>query len=436
MILINRLQSSLLLLLTLGCLASCTDSDRDKDGVPDDRDKCPTEFAKTKDGCPEKKELGKVRFFVDNSASMGAYFKDGGFNNIVSDLSVKVDKTIRPIEIWYIADKAVPYKGNAQQFSNDIATTQYSQEKSSQLHKMIADIAARSDSNDISFLVSDCILSFPDEDIKRNPEINRTSAASTLKNNIFGTFADLKKKGLATSVYAFTARPSGIYYTYQNARIPLNGKYERPFYIWVIGEKSLLTDFNARLAEISTFKPEKELHFGLSESPVTKYAIIPQIERTGSWMKTSDGVEQLKPDDQFCVAVNLNALPAYAKDSKYLEKHLHIDQKGCKVSFEVKEKEAVDKARLKSEPQIRDFEANTHFIILTLKDMPARDASITLDLPLEYDTWYKDWSVMDDRNIADAGRKTFAFEHLVNGVLEAYDTRNNSYLHLTLALKK
>lgn len=435
MAILYKIRISLLFLL-LVLFAACSEADRDKDGVPDDRDKCPTEFAKTKDGCPGKMQLADVHAFVDNSASMGAYFKDGGFNNIVSDLLVKVDKTIQPVKIWYIADSVAGYKGNAQQFSNDIATTKYTQRKSSQLHQMIADIAARTDSNDIALLVSDCILSFPDEDIKRNPEINRTAASATLKNNIFGTFADLKKKGLATSVYAFTARPSGIYYTYQNARIPLDSKYERPFYIWVIGERTLLADFNARLNDISTFKPEKELHFGLSESPVTQYVIIPQIERTGNWMKTSDGVAQLKPEDRFCIAVNLNALPAYAREVKYLEQHLVIDQKGCNVTFEVKKKEEADKSKLKSEPQIRDLEASTHCILVTLKEMPARDASITLDLPLAYDTWYKDWSVMDDRNIAEAEKKTFAFEHLIKGVQEAYDTKNNSYLHLKLTLKK
>lgn len=432
----HKLLPLAVLCLLLSVFTACTDSDRDKDGVADDRDKCPTEFAKTKDGCPVKKELGKIRFYVDNSASMGAYFKDPEFNEVVSDLSVKVDKKIKPVEIWYIADEAVKYSGDARQFSTDIATTKYTQQKSSQLHKMIADIAATRDSNDVAFLVSDCILSFPDADIKKNPEINRTSAASTLKNDIFGTFADLKKKGLATSVYAFTAKPTGTYYTYQNARIPMNGNYERPFYVWVIADKTLLADFNAQLADISTFKPEKELHFGLSEEPVKKYEIIPQIERTGSWMKTSDGIEQLKQDDQFCIAVNLNTLPAYARNKKYLEKHLDIEQKGCKVDFEVKEKEDVNKSKLKSEPQIRDFEASTHFIIITLKEMPAKDAAITLDLPLEYDTWFKEWSTMDDRNIAAADEKTFAFEHLINGVREAYDTKNNSYLHFSLSLKK
>ena len=33
-----------------------TEKDSDSDGIPDSRDKCPTQYAKTNNGCPEKEQ--------------------------------------------------------------------------------------------------------------------------------------------------------------------------------------------------------------------------------------------------------------------------------------------------------------------------------------------------------------------------------------------
>jgi hypothetical protein len=249
----------------------------------------------------------------------------------------------------------------------------------------------------------------------------------------------LKKKGLATSVYAFSSRFYGTYYNYQNGTSKLAGN-KRPFYLWVIADKELLGKFNTKLNDISTFKPEKSLHFGLSEEAVTKYDIIPQIERKGNWMKCNTGLKEIEMNKaeplQFCVVLNLQNLPEYAKEINYLQQNLKIESNGCEVNLEVKDKSKVDKSKLKSQPQIEAFEASTHSLIFTVTTITLTEAKIDVTLPLHYDTWYLDWSCMDDKNLPAVVGKTFAFEHLITGVKDAYETKNKNYINFTITLTK
>jgi len=437
----NKIYFYRLFFLSAILLFSCCKKDQDKDGVVDDKDECPEVFAKTKDGCPvAARELNKVNLYIETSASMAGYFnQDAEYKTIISDLSAKINKNIKPLTIWFIADSTTKYTKNVEQFSSDIATTKIADQKSSQLHKIIHKIASNTDSSDITLLVSDCILSFPDAAIKDNPEINKTEAPNALKNNIFNTFSELKKRGLATSVYAFKSKFYGTYYDYQNVKTKINGN-NRPFYIWVIGNKELLGKFNVELADISTFKPEKSLHFGLAEEPVTKYDILTQIEKNGQWSRSNTGLEDIeipKNDSlRFCLGLQLKNLPLYAQEPKYLQNNLKIEENGCKSNFRVKAKDAVDKSKLKTQKQINLFVSDSHLIVFSVSEMPLQEATIKVSLPLQYDTWYLDWSTSDDGDITATGNKTFALEHLINGVKEAYETKNKNYIDFLITLKK
>lgn len=416
--------------------------DSDNDGVPDAKDSCKTTAAKgTKDGCPIVQKMGKAQLYVETSASMGGYFRnDADYKTIISDLAVKVDKEISVLSIYLVADSAVLYPKGATQFSSDVATTSIANQKSSELNQIIKNIASKNKGNDVSIFVSDCILSYPNNAVKKNWEINKTEAPNSLKNNIFSTFSDLKKSGLATSVYAFRSKFYGNYYDYHNVKTKLNGEY-RPFYVWVIAKREILSQFDEKLADISSFQPEKALHFGLIDSAVHNYSIIPQVERAGTWSK--DGGNSLKDVEinkgeklKICLAVNLSSLPAYAREADYLNKHLQVNVKGCSATVEVKKKEDLNRTKLINKNQVLDLNSATHGIILQVNQMELEKAEVHLILPLKYDTWYKEWSCMDDKNIATAANKTFAFEYLIQGVIEAYDTKNKNYVDLQITLNK
>jgi hypothetical protein len=260
-----------------------------------------------------------------------------------------------------------------------------------------------------------------------------------LKGYIYSTFSNLKKKGFATSVYAFRSKFYGTYFDYQNNKKQLQGN-RRPFYIWIIGNKDLLRKFNSKVNEIATFHPEKSLHFGFAEEPVTKYDIISQIERVGNWMKGSNGIENIVLNNgdyiQFCVGLNLKNLPDYAKDTAYIRKNLILELSGCEIGYKITDKLHADISHLKSQPQKILFEKESHLIIFKVKSMNLSTATLKATLPLKYDTWYTNWSCMEDRDILTAENKTFAFEYLILGVKEAYETSNKNYIDFLITLNK
>jgi hypothetical protein len=420
--------------------SACIESDKDKDGIVDNLDKCPDVAAKTKTGCPVKKEVEKIHFYMETSASMGGYFnRDAEFKTIVSDLTVKLSK-IKPVDIWFVADSATRYPKDVESFSADIATTKPAIQKSSELHKILGQIAAKTDSNAVSVFVSDCILSFSNADVKANPEVNKTDAYS-LKNKIFSTFTELRKRGQAVDIYAFKSKFYGTYYDYQNVKIKINGS-PRPFYIWVIGHKDLLKDFNSRLSGISTFKPEQSLQFGLLDQPVSKAQLLTQVEKNGSWIKGENETEitdlEIPQNDslKFCTALNLDSLPAYVQNSKYLQDNLQIKTNGCLATVVAKEKSAIDKSKLRGGRQPEIFANATHFLVFSVASMDLKNASIQVVLPKKYDTWYQNWSTMDDKGKNAFEQKTFAFEYLANGIMEAYETKNKNYIDFPIHLSK
>lgn len=437
-----RILSALSAFIIIALFSCVTPPDSDKDGLADAADHCPSVAAKTKDGCPVKREVKNVHLYIETSVSMGGYFTNNTeFKTVITDLASKVNGEIKPVDIWFIADKPVKYNGSVERFTRDIATTKIANKKSSELHTIFAQVAQNTAPDDVSFIVSDCILSFSNEDIKNNPEINKTEANNSMREGIYNTFLNLKKNRQAVGVYGFQSKFYGDYYDYQNVKTRLQGS-KRPYYIWAIGNKEVLKGFINRLTEISTFKPEQSLYFGLMEDPVKDYSILTQVEKTGSWNveeKKKIVEAEVAPGGSlsFCLGLNLDAVPAYAKEINYLQNNLQLTGEGCVASVRIKQKSAIDSEKIKGKLQNDLFSNATHLLVISVSKMNVNDASVTLRLPVKYDRWYEEWSCEDDKNIAPQGvAKTFAFKYLINGVKEAYETRTKNYIDISIPLSK
>ncbi|RYY37427.1 MAG: hypothetical protein EOP46_02705 [Sphingobacteriaceae bacterium] len=422
---------------------SCTEPDTDKDGIANDADDCPEVFAKTKNGCPVKKEVKNVHLYIETSVSMGGYFNNQTeFKTVVTDLASKVNGEIKPVDIWFVSTQPVKYNGTVESFTKDIAITTIADKKSSELHKIFAEVAKRTATDDVSFLVSDCILSFSNEEIKNNPEINKTEANNSMRQSIYSTFLKLKNNKQAVGVYAFKSNFYGVYYDYQNVKTEIKGN-KRPYYIWVIANKDILKNFIDRFTQISTFEPEQSLYFGLTEEPVKQYGVLTQVEKAGEWSvdnKTEIVDAEIPKDDslKFCIGVNLENLPAYARNVTYLQKNLQITADGCTANFMVKTKSAQDPEKIKGPQQNKLFKKSSHLLVISVTKMNMNDAVVNLKLPLKYDMWYENWSTDDDKDMKFSGNpsKTFAFKYLINGVKEAYETREKNYIDISIPVSK
>ena len=194
--------------------------------------------------------INQINFFLETSASMGGYLSGGtAFKDIVSEFANKlsqIEPVRKPLAIYTISQEAQPYEGGVDRFVTSLATVPLANARSSELHSIFKQVGEKARNGNVAILVSDCILSFPDEDIKKNPQINVTDASSVLKNEINRQFAMLSKDTINATVYAYSSAFNGTYYDYQNKKQKLNGE-QRPFYIWIIGKQRVLNLFNQKL---------------------------------------------------------------------------------------------------------------------------------------------------------------------------------------------
>jgi len=437
---LHSLTKFFLVLFVLGTiiLLSCN-PDTDKDGIPDDKDKCPAEYAKRPGGCQPEQKINAVRFFIDRSGSMSGYYRgETEFVNANDDLLAKVESIRTVKEIWLVSDSAVKFNGNADAFRRNVLRTQPTGTKSSRMDDIFKTIAARTDTNDISVFISDGILSHSDQEIKRNKNINKEKAKA-LGTDIFIIFNKLRKyKDFGASLYAFRSSFNGTYYSYRNDKIRLSGE-QRPYYIWVLGRSSLLNTFNKELSATSTFQPLEQLHFGLDTTTVTKASFISSFERAGSWQLNSDGtgLDEIGKASRFCIALDLSTLPSYARTIAYLKKQLRLDTKGCVAALQVKEKNAVDITKLRSNRQKQDVESATHLLVVDVTQMKTSTATLNIVLPAIPDTWYQSWSCEDDINLKKTcPGQTFAFHYLIDGMIQAYQANNKSHINIAISLQQ
>jgi hypothetical protein len=390
------------------------------------------------------KQINNINFFLETSASMEGYLRGNSdlakvIPNFLVDIENRVKFKNKPIRINYISDSIAQYAKSTRDFIHDISTTKVATGKSSQMHRVFEAVTAATDSNDISILVSDCILSYADADIKANKEINVQKADGELKAFVKDAFLKMKARNVCATVYGFSSKFFGTYYTYQNSKMPLNGT-ERPYYIWVIGNKELVQQFNKQLAEITAFTPELSVSFGMFDKPIDRYNLLFKTGHEGKWAYDNNHLKDVevskKKPVKFSVAVDFSALPPYAQDLAYLKQNIKLVNNDLEAQIiDIKKAGDIDmaKAAPKEKAPLQDA---SHVISIEISDLYQSTGTISLQLPLKYDLGYKDWSVMDDKNIAGIGKKTFAFEHLVDGVREAYQNNNENYINLLINIKK
>ncbi|SFF00331.1 hypothetical protein SAMN05518672_1143 [Chitinophaga sp. CF118] len=397
----------------------------------------------------KEKKITKINFFMETSGSMAGYLQGStDFRNRIPNLLVniggKIDSGKVPLYNYYIADSIVKFPGTTQDFINAISIKQPAKEKSSEMHKIFKMIAAKTDSNDISIFVSDCILSYPDDVLRKkgNENLNRDNAEGELKSTMTTAFIDLQhKNNMCASIFGFNSAFTGNYYTYQNNKIKLDGSVSRPYYIWVIGNRDLLIRFNQQLNGLESFQPHTmEMDFGLFGDPIQHGDVLFGYDKEGEWSVDGtsglkDATANAKKTAAFAMVVDLSSLPEYAKDTNYLRKHLQKNQSNLDFNIEkIELTKNINIVKLKNKEQDK-VNKGTHVFVFRLNNI-FQSGTAAINLPLEYDTTYKTLSIMDDRNVADIGGKTFALKHLIDGVRAAYQNNNQNFINISIPIKK
>lgn len=406
---------------------------------------------KSKELKSKPKELSNIHFYLETSASMAGYLRgNADFVRVIPNLLVDIENRVKfkgkRLQINYITDKITPYSKTTRDFIHDISTTPVASNKGSEMHKILELITNHNDTNDISIFASDCILSYPDKDVINNREINVQKADGELKAFIKDAFLKMKKNNICATVYALKSSFFGRYYNYQNGNSQINGNVPRPYYIWVIGDKQLVLSFNKQLHEMPGFKPEMEIDFGTFDTAISDFNLLFKTEKSGEWRSKRGGCPkkdmiseiEIKKNVpcRFAIAVDLSTLPDYSQDVKYLTQNLVVKSDFVKCNLiSVKEAKDINISKAAPKEQV-NLKANTHIFVFEVSEMYKGKGTLSVSLPLIYDTQYTQWSTMNDLNLSSISGKTFAFQHLVDGVRDAYQNNTENFINISIELEK
>lgn len=413
----------------------------------------------------KEEKIGKITFYIDNSESNAGYYNGGSdFLNIVGELLQNTSRYKNDnSEIKLINDSEIKSFGKGKtgvtDFLNGISPNNG---KSSTIDKFFSTILNKTNNNDISILISDCILSYPDSiingnkktDLKPQPRKNLEEVNGGLriktKTSIQDDFGDKAKIKPAFSVYAFNSKFEGPYFNALNTRIIKIKSDNRPFYIWVLSKNDkLLNKFqNEVLNKIPIFKDCKyQMHFGLTKDEsqqfdVTTYLLngvcTPDADETNGFIDidTEDGPAEfsicLNMPQLLNVSINeLNQqLKSYLKSSPNTTTDVtveFIDKNKFKASID----------KLNNESDRLKVNNATHILKIKLIHFTFNRDTIIITKPFIYPDWYRDFSTPDDtKGITSFDGRTFAFDQIIKAFQETIRDEEKNIINIKIPISQ
>lgn len=195
--------------------------------------------------------------YVESSASMDGYvtgntkFKTT-LHRLIGQVIADVLVDDNHVNLNYITTEITKKESNPKVFTQSLSPTSFSGAKgdraNSDIIEIISSVVKSTSKGDVSMFVSDCVYSpEPSADIDKALKKQQTDMLNILKNKA------KKDSSFGVLLYRITSDFHGIYYTKTNAHINCNG--ERPYFIWLFGDESILANVHESISKI--MKEEK-----------------------------------------------------------------------------------------------------------------------------------------------------------------------------------
>ena len=377
----------------------------------------------------EVPKLNKVNFFLDASVSMRGYLNSSNFQAVVNDFLVKGNDSTN---IWLASNTLTKFPGTKRDFMEGMLNVNLVKAKSSVMSTIFESVSRKADSNSISVLISDCILSMPNEMIKSDRNVNLIAKDGQLKSEVHDIFSKLKTKGNGAVLFAYYSNFNGTYWDYQNTPTK-SVKETRPFYIWMVGKNELLQEFSKKVYNELTKKPEQILEFGIYPT-MFKYSIFKSLNKKEGWELVDQNIIEITDDEavELTIGIDLKYLPKELQNVDSLKKRLLIDTQNTAITKLINVQIKEDYSKIEPLDQ-EAYSKSTHIITISIDKQSTGDTQLILRLPARYSNWYQGWSNDSDISPKDRDSTTFAFASLVTGVTEVF---NDDFFNVKIPIKK
>lgn len=436
---------SIMLLGACGCeCPTVYMEDADCDGVTDSIDiKCPSTVKGTivdETGCP--KRLDNVTVYFDVSHGMRGFMFNGGFkNNVIASFVTAIDKLkgldngIAGTDYVLYGLTPLPSFATPNELSSNIDYAKFSGTESV-LYNMLDSTTQTIKPGSIAIVVTDGMLSHNNNEVRTNPEINKSDLPNLQAkiSTIIGT--NVFKKGFSCHILASKAdfecngAQSVWYFDYKNTKHPvgLTGTTvlpERPYYIFLFGENSDLNFFIEKVLKPSDYTFEESLVFNANmenafvgvDNSMTAGGVKP-----GTWQSYADiapcSTNYYK--DKICISKTTESVVFAILLNMY--QFAPTDVQRLTGSFSVTEADKVtpytkDEFLKTFDPLNKLKYENTTHVLLAEFTVPPIGQKV--EVRYNNTKWYEKWSIDDDSQIEAIEGKTFGLSNLMKGIENA-----------------
>ncbi|MEL6945319.1 MAG: hypothetical protein AAFO82_21925, partial [Bacteroidota bacterium] len=351
------------------------------------------------------------------------------FKNDIYSLMNEIKKNNDSLNINFVNDEVFPIRNDFSAFLeyyNPRKLREMGNINSTDLNDIISTILEKQKINENpSILLSDYTFS-----LERNSDV--TGELARLKGGITAKLLDYKlvDKDYGILILKLVSEFNGKYYD-KNNNVVILDKKERPYYLWVIGNRKILKNFGEKY-ELSSFPGYKDqvLFYNSEKDKTPFYSILTKTEKMGSFVpknrnkKRYKSIERIKVDRrndnvfQFAVAVDLSNIPV---SEKYITNNSNYTI-GSSVGDNVNIDTIIPISGSNIEQQDqRIVSTATHLLLVKYSERPSagsQDLSITLNKKMP--SWIEETSTEVDNTEDIASGKTFGLIYVVKGVSEVF----------------
>lgn len=347
--------------------------------------------------CNNKTAPINLKIYVETSGGMDGFLCDGSnLRTVIYDYFGDVSRMCVSTKFYYVNERIVPFDGDIEKFkayglSPKAFKTAGSGRKYSDIAGIIGQITNELDSNTVSVFVSDCILDIKGSDAKKALEIKKSEVKKAIQlMNEKGDFAVeiLKMNGLF----------EGMYYPPNGGQQKMSSGDERPYYIWIFGDRMALAYLHKTLpvSRLKQHKLQNKITF-------TKHADMPFEVTNTNGQKIIRAI-----NGSYSAIIKADLSSTLQDDSVLMDIHSY---KSTRPEMKIKR---ISKTENNSQ--------YTHLIEIELsKNAKMLNNNMKLHRP-ELPNWIEESN--DPIGDNAKSRKTFGIKYLIGGVAEAFENEN------------
>ena len=185
-----------------------------------------------------------LKVYIENSGSMDGYICNGSeLKDAVYDYISSLKSYSKQTRLYYINSQIVPYGGTVHDFIWNLTPQTFANvvgsHANSVIGQMLQAITNDMDKNTIAVFVSDCILDVPYGNAAEFFRMTQTDIKNVVLNKV------AKDNDFAVEIIQLKSKFIGNYYGIDGTT-KLSGQ-ERPYYMWVMGDKNKIAYFNSKV---------------------------------------------------------------------------------------------------------------------------------------------------------------------------------------------